>query len=102
MSDLTDNGLIFDSLNQVAPIVLLHIFTLKNLRRYPPQSGPMPRFKETVRDVPNRFYTDLNGRVTPFPVSLFVQVRRLGFLVVLVDLPQRTSLMSEASEDLSN
>jgi hypothetical protein len=58
----------------------------------------MPRFKETVRDVPNRFYTDLNGRVTPFPVSLFVQVRRLGFLVVLVDSPQRTSSMSEASE----
>jgi hypothetical protein len=62
----------------------------------------MPRFKETVRDVRNLFYTDLNGRVTPFPVSLFVQVRGLGFLVVLVDLPQRTSSMSEASKGWSN
>jgi hypothetical protein len=61
----------------------------------------MPRFKETVRDVPNRFYTDLDARVTPFPVSLFVQVRGLGFLVVLVDLPQRTSSTSEAREGWS-
>jgi len=71
---LEHKGLLTPQLfERVAPIVLLQIFTLKNLRRYPPKSGPMPRFKETVHDVPNRFYTDPKGLVTPFPVSLFVQ-----------------------------
>jgi len=62
---------------RVAPVVLLHVFSLRNLCRYPPQSGRMPRCIETVHGVPHRFYTDMNGRVTPFPVSLLVQVRRM-------------------------
>jgi len=76
---LDHKGLLCPKLfERVAPIVLLHIFTLKNLCRYSPQSDmmqsdPMQRFDETVHDVPNQFYTDQNGRVTPFPVSLFVQ-----------------------------
>jgi cytochrome P450 len=58
---------------QVAPVVLGQIFNLKNLRRYPPQSGPMARCTERIHSVPEKFYTDLNGRVTPFPVSFLVQ-----------------------------
>ena len=37
----------------------------------------MPRCNETVQGVPDRFYTDMNGRVTPFPVSLLVHVRHM-------------------------
>jgi hypothetical protein len=58
---------------QAAPIVLGEIFNLKNLRRYPVKSGPMARCTEINHTVPEKFYTDLNGRITPFPVSLFVQ-----------------------------
>jgi hypothetical protein len=29
---------------------------------------------ETIHTVPEKFYIDLNGRITPFPVSLLVQV----------------------------
>jgi len=59
---------------QVAPVVLGEIFRLKNLRRYPPQSDHMKRYTERIHNVPEKFYIDLNGRTTPFPVSLFVQV----------------------------
>jgi len=58
---------------RVAPALLKEIFSLKQLCRYPAQSGTLQLRTETIRSVPEQFYTDLNGRVTPFPVSLFVQ-----------------------------
>jgi len=43
----------------------------------------MTRFTEIIHTVPEKFYTDLNGRITPFPVSLFVQVSCiLNFLIL--------------------
>jgi len=71
---LDHRGLLSPKLfEQVAPIVLEQIFNLKKLRRYPPQSGPMARCTESIQSVPEKFYTDLNGRTTPFPVSFLVQ-----------------------------
>jgi len=71
---LDRKGLLSQELfKRVAPIVLLHVFSLKKLRRYPSPCDQMPRCQERFHDVPHQFYTDLNGRVTPFPVSLLVQ-----------------------------
>ena len=71
---------------------------MKNLRRYPPQSGPMARCTEMVHTVPEKFYTDLNGRITPFPVSLLVQVSCiLNFL--LPGRPNAASNPSSMSEE---
>jgi len=57
----------------VAPPLLGQIFSLKRLCRYPAQSGRLARFTERTCSVPNQFYTDLSGCITPFPVSLVVQ-----------------------------
>ncbi|KAI0265719.1 heme peroxidase [Gloeopeniophorella convolvens] len=58
---------------RVAPRILGPIFKLSNLRRQSTQSGQLTRFTETVRGAPQQFYVDLNGKLTPFPVSLIVQ-----------------------------
>lgn len=54
----------------------------------------MARCTEMSHTVPEKFYTDLNGRITPFPVSLFVQVSYiLNFL--LLGRPNATSKFDE-------
>jgi len=58
---------------QVAPALLKEIFSLKHLCRYPTPYGTLSLHTETIHSVPEQFYTDLSGRVTPFPVSLLVQ-----------------------------
>ncbi|KAI0290112.1 heme peroxidase [Multifurca ochricompacta] len=75
---LDRRGLLSDRLfEQVVPGILAQIFKLKHLRRQSTQSGRLTRLEEKTQDVPGRFYCDLNGRVTPFPVSLVVQVCRV-------------------------
>lgn len=62
-----------DLFDRVVPCILGKIFRLKNLRRQPSQSGKLTRFTEEIHSVPEQSYRDMNGRLTPFPVSLIVQ-----------------------------
>jgi hypothetical protein len=75
--------------------VLEQIFNLKNLRRYSPKSGQMAQCTQKIHHVPEKFYTGLNGRITPFPVSLLVQVRFVLVFVIRVCLLQHTSSIRE-------
>jgi hypothetical protein len=62
-----------DLFDRVVPCILGKIFELKNLRRQPSQSGKLTSFTEEIHSVPEQSYRDMNGRLTPFPVSLIVQ-----------------------------
>ena len=79
------------------PRILGQIFKLKNLRRQPTQSGRLARFTEEIHSVPEQSYRDMNGRLTPFPMSLIIQVGyvlNLGFARSLT-----TAIFSLMSED---
>ncbi|KAI9454114.1 heme peroxidase [Russula earlei] len=58
---------------QVAPVFLREIFSLKHLRCYPGQSGRSQLHTENTQSGHEQFYTDVSGHVTPFPGSLLVQ-----------------------------
>ena len=74
--------------------MLGQIFKLKNLRR---QSGP-GEITQNISTVPEHYYSRVNGTLTPFPVSLVVQVclcLQIG-CACKVGLQQRISSMSES------
>lgn len=74
--------------------MLGQIFKLKNLRRYPASYGQLRVFTERIDTVPQRFYGDLNGTLTPFPVSLLVQASRV-FRSLLYGLAYHSTLVRQ-------
>jgi hypothetical protein len=78
------------------PCILGKIFELKNLRRQPSQSGKLTSFTEEIHSVPEQSYRDMNGRLTPFPVSLIVQVGCVYTSALVIVSRLQISLMIEA------
>ncbi|KAH9961421.1 heme peroxidase [Lactifluus volemus] len=68
---LDPKGLLSPKLfEQVAPLILGQIFKLKNLSR---QSG-LGEITQNISTVPGQYYSRVDGILTPFPVSLVVQL----------------------------
>jgi len=58
----------------VMPQVIRSIFTLKNIRRAPGQSGQLNRFRNVLYETtPSWLYLDVNGNITPWPASMMIQ-----------------------------
>ncbi|KAH8108998.1 heme peroxidase [Phellopilus nigrolimitatus] len=60
------------------PRVLRSIFKLKNLQRAPGLSGTLNRIVETKNGCPELEYVNSKSQITPFPVSMLVQVHPLS------------------------
>ncbi|EJU01027.1 linoleate diol synthase [Dacryopinax primogenitus] len=61
---------IFD---KTAPVVLRSIFSLRNVRRAPGQSGFLPMFTQTVLDQPQTFFINNESGLSPWPTRLMIQ-----------------------------
>ncbi|KAG8894697.1 hypothetical protein FRB99_001047 [Tulasnella sp. 403] len=58
----------------VMPQVMRSIFTLKNVRRAPGESGKLNRFQQRLYgSTPGNLYIDARGNVTPWPASMTIQ-----------------------------
>jgi len=57
----------------VAPKVFGAIFSLKNLRRAPNESGKLNRFQRDDHGTNQTVYIDSNGKITPWAASLIIQ-----------------------------
>jgi len=55
------------------PEVLRSIFSLKNVRRAPGQSGILNRFVQDLHGTPQHMYINAKGTVTPWPATMVLQ-----------------------------
>ncbi|TRM59046.1 heme peroxidase [Schizophyllum amplum] len=71
---LPETGLLAPGLfEKILPRVLGVIFSLKNLRRAPGQSGKMSSFTQSLHGAPEKLFLDFSGNLTPLPESLFIE-----------------------------
>jgi hypothetical protein len=57
------------------PGVMRAIFSKRNIRRAPGQSGQLNRFRHEIYGTESWLYISANGTISPLPASLVVQVR---------------------------
>ncbi|KAH9942693.1 heme peroxidase [Amylocystis lapponica] len=68
-----DGMLTREFFEKTATQAIYHIFSLQHVQRAPGQSGQLNRFTEDIDGVMCSFYSDVNGHVTPWPVSMVMQ-----------------------------